>query len=433
MQIMIDHGAEGSTGVTAMFLHTGDKDEALEQLSAAAAALCPRMSHERVLSLVREREALATSIVSDDIAFPHALEPGRDESVVVLGVCAAPLLWSPPDRTVRIVALFAGGERAHLAAMSSIARILRAPGATDALLAARSTDEITALIAKRHAETADRDDTDDPPRANAALLSAATEICAALPYAELAVVADTFCDQRSLRAALASFEGFLLTAAFAEDRAIPAKWVGGLRLPNLDEVTVESEIARVSIVGAFEDRQLLVLVYGERSSDRLSTIKVVAVSHEQSSHLVGGVHHLVAQRVLQLAREIATEGREGKPVGCLFVIGSDDALADYTHQLIVNPFLGYPEEARNILDPSLEETIKEFSKIDGAFVVRPDGTVASAGTYVAVTSSRLDHHPGEGARHATARAITGVTDSVTIAVSESTGRVSVYVNGKRSL
>ena len=81
----------------------------------------------------------------------------------------------------------------------------------------------------------------------------------------------------------------------------------------------------------------------------------------------------------------------------------------------------------------MEETIKEFSKIDGAFVVRPDGTVASAGTYIAVSPDHLDHHLGEGTRHATARAITGVTETVAITVSESTGRVSVYVNGKRSL
>ncbi len=433
MRITLEHDTDGATSVSAAFLRTTDKDEALNTLAEAASSHCTDLSGDTIARLAREREAIATSIVSDDIAFPHAVEPGNGDSIVVVGVCRTPLVWDPPDRTVRLIVLFAGGDRRHLAAMSSIARILRTPGVTDAIDAAESEGEVLGIVASHHADAGDRAASDGLHVANEALLAAARDVSTALPYAELAVVADTFSDRRRLREALADFKGFLLSASLEEDRSVPAKWIAGLRLPKLDEVAVESEIERLSVVGAFEDRQVLVVVYGSRASNRLSTIRVVTVAHRQSHRLPAGVHHVVSRKVLQLAREIASEGREGKPIGCLFVIGSEEELTEYTHQLIVNPFLGYPEEARNILDPSLEETIKEFSKIDGAFVIRPDGTVASAGTYIAVTSEHLDLRPGEGARHATARAITGVTQTVTIAVSESTGRVSVYVGGRRSL
>ena len=97
-----------------------------------------------------------------------------------------------------------------------------------------------------------------------------------------------------------------------------------------------------------------------RGSNCITSIRIVNLQNTEEIRFIENIPHDVSQRVLQLAREIGAEGREGKPVGCLFVVGSEDILNDYTHQLIVNPFSGYPEAQRNIIDPSLEETIKEF-------------------------------------------------------------------------
>ncbi len=91
----------------------------------------------------------------------------------------------------------------------------------------------------------------------------------------------------------------------------------------------------------------------------------------------------VFERVLTLAGELGVEGREGRPVGTLFVVGDSDRVLSQSHQLVINPFHGYPENERNILDPRLEETIKEFSAIDGAFIVRGDGVILAAGRYLA--------------------------------------------------
>jgi DNA integrity scanning protein DisA with diadenylate cyclase activity len=100
-------------------------------------------------------------------------------------------------------------------------------------------------------------------------------------------------------------------------------------------------------------------------------------------------------------------------------------------QLILNPFRGYPDEERNILDPSLEETIKELSVIDGAFLIRGDGVVESAGVYLRAFNH--DEYPlpqGLGARHHAAAAITAVSEAVAITVSESTGTVTIFRNGQ---
>jgi DNA integrity scanning protein DisA with diadenylate cyclase activity len=101
----------------------------------------------------------------------------------------------------------------------------------------------------------------------------------------------------------------------------------------------------------------------------------------------------------------------------------------HVQQLVLNPFHGFSRPLRNILDPSLGETIKEFALIDGAFVVQGDGTVRTAGAYLAPRSAAARLPKGLGARHQTAAAITGHTRAMAITVSQSTGTVTVFRNG----
>jgi DNA integrity scanning protein DisA with diadenylate cyclase activity len=139
----------------------------------------------------------------------------------------------------------------------------------------------------------------------------------------------------------------------------------------------------------------------------------------------------VFERVLTLASELGVEGREGRTVGTLFVVGDSDRVLSQSHQLVFNPFHGYPEEERNILDHRLEETIKEFSAIDGAFVVRGDGVLLSAGRYLAPRGKLEEPLPqGLGTRHEAAAAMTVTTDSISVCISQSTGTVSIFKGGR---
>ena len=97
--------------------------------------------------------------------------------------------------------------------------------------------------------------------------------------------------------------------------------------------------------------------------------------------------------------------------------------------MTINPFKGYAEDECNLLLPELEETIKEFASIDGAFIVRGDGVIISAGTYLQPPGSEKPLEPGLGARHAAAAAITETTKATAIVLSESTGTVRMYRNG----
>jgi len=139
----------------------------------------------------------------------------------------------------------------------------------------------------------------------------------------------------------------------------------------------------------------------------------------------------VFDTVLSLALEISLEGKEGrKPIGTIFVLGRHEDVLKFSHPMVINPFQGYPEEERNILDPRLKETIKEFSSIDGAFIFREDGVILAAGRHLDASGENVEIPLGLGSRHRAAAGITSLTDALAIVVSEETGGVRIFHHGK---
>jgi DNA integrity scanning protein DisA with diadenylate cyclase activity len=142
------------------------------------------------------------------------------------------------------------------------------------------------------------------------------------------------------------------------------------------------------------------------------------------------IRRAVFQRVINLAVQLAAEGREGKPVGAIFVLGDTNEVLKYADQMILNPFHGYAASQRSVLDESLAETIREFSTLDGAFLIRGNGEIVSAGVYLRPSVPGEELPQGLGARHATAAAITATTECLAVTISESTGTVRLWRRGQ---
>jgi diadenylate cyclase len=139
----------------------------------------------------------------------------------------------------------------------------------------------------------------------------------------------------------------------------------------------------------------------------------------------------VFETALSLALEISVEGKEGrKPVGTIFVLGKHEDVLKFSHPMVINPFQGYPEEERNILDQRLKETVKEFSSIDGAFILREDGIILAAGRHLDASGENIEIPLGLGSRHRAAAGITSLTDALAIVISEETGGVRIFHHGK---
>lgn len=132
-----------------------------------------------------------------------------------------------------------------------------------------------------------------------------------------------------------------------------------------------------------------------------------------------GVDVATLEHVLMVAIELAREGREGRRVGTIFVLGDTDAVLERSRCLILDPLKGHPDEDKNLADPDVRETVKELAQLDGGFVVRDDGVVVSATRYFDAEYRGLDLPLGLGARHVAGASISRSTEAVSVVVSES--------------
>src|SRR5579863_6938267 len=127
----------------------------------------------------------------------------------------------------------------------------------------------------------------------------------------------------------------------------------------------------------------------------------------------------VLESLIELAVEIAREGREGRRIGTLFTLGDEEAVLAKSRSLILNPLEGHPESLRDIRDPNLRGTIKELAQLDGAFVVSSTGLVIAACRYLDAAASPIELPLGLGSRHIAAAHISSATRAVGVVVSES--------------
>ncbi|MFO0960620.1 MAG: diadenylate cyclase [Isosphaeraceae bacterium] len=134
--------------------------------------------------------------------------------------------------------------------------------------------------------------------------------------------------------------------------------------------------------------------------------------------------------VVDVAVEIGREGREGKAVGTLLVVGDARDVLARSRTLGFDPFKGYKRKDRNLRDLRVREAIKEIAQLDGAFVVSRDGTVEAACRILDAPTTGLTLPKGLGTRHWAAAGITKVTTALAVVVSQSTGTVRLFQDGE---
>jgi len=137
----------------------------------------------------------------------------------------------------------------------------------------------------------------------------------------------------------------------------------------------------------------------------------------------------VFDAVFHISTEISIEGREGKSVGTTFLIGDADNVMAKSRQISLNAFEGQKPESRSITNQDIKENIKEFAQLDGAFVIDGDGYIRAQSRYITVDTSNVTLPKGMGTRHNSVAAMTQVTNTVGIVVSQSGGGITIFKNG----
>ena len=198
-----------------------------------------------------------------------------------------------------------------------------------------------------------------------------------------------------------------------------------VRVPNVPLTHMgQVKVARLLTLarGLVKPSDVIVCLSGLAGSRTCDTIVVTEVGREfeivatddRTNQMPEHVLPKVIERLIDLASQLGNEGREDKPVGALFVMGDTERVLSMSRQLILNPFRGYDESERNMLNPQLKETIKEMATLDGAFILRGDGVIETCGAFLktAATTDDTSLPQGLGARHHAAAAITALSDSM---------------------
>ncbi len=228
----------------------------------------------------------------------------------------------------------------------------------------------------------------------------------------------------------------------AQRQVVEAAGITVLPLPEYDlgrperlKIALVAGIAR----GLYKEGDVVVSLLSRKPASMPDSILVVTVGQEDDEGSFGflnseGVSAGVMDALIDLAISIGVGGWEGRPVGALFVVGDSNTVMEKSRQLTLNPFQGYSEDEKNIMNPDVRHALHAFAVLDGAFVVREDGVVIAAGRYLNFDEEKeVDVPLGLGARHMAAAGISRDTEAIAIVVSQTSGTVRVFRRGKAAL
>jgi DNA integrity scanning protein DisA with diadenylate cyclase activity/mannitol/fructose-specific phosphotransferase system IIA component (Ntr-type) len=424
-----------------------DKTDALVEMTNALCKAIKIRTPKPVLFDVFKHEEAASSFIGQGIAIPQAHAPLKQEFAIAVGRSRLGINYDAARGALAriLVMVFVRKEvwdtDRHIELLAEIASCFKSDLVHEEVLSAKSPVDVLSIITSfdsgsgtQSAGPQVKAKKEINPVLSAALLLVKTSSAEILMVFSDAVRDNEFLDK------LKGHHSLIVVTSnktrFAEDdkrikAIIQAPSVLSDRIGQM-KIGVLLALSR----GLVKKEDKIVCVSGNSKNGTFDTVVALDIDKEYEFFFTAArtiipedVQPEVLERVLGLAGEIAVEGREGKPIGTIFVLGDTNSVNAYVRQLIINPFRGYSEAERNIMDPGLDETIKEFAAIDGAFVITGDGIVISAGSYLR-PQAEIDPLPGGlGARHVAAAGITACSNALAVTISQSTGMVTLFKNG----
>ena len=424
-------------------LGSGDMEGALAELLNLTVERFPDLNRDALLKGLLRRESTMTTYLGLGVAMPHVRVKMGRRYILAVGRSHYGIRYdgAMENEPVRLVIMLIADEKArdYLQVLAALARLLKEQDFVDSLVHAPDLDTLYDRLFAGFGGIAAKAQPAPQSKVNRVVLREAEKVARGSGCTGLMVFGDTFSGGFESPKWKTSLKTILVTRSLTDAEDHPAKFGETIQVRSFSSQRM-AQLRSAVLVGltrgliVFNDR--ICCVGGMAGSNQFDTIVVVDVEKEFQTLLSGQADLLptdvkpeVLERVIAVATELAVEGREGRPVGCLFVVGDSDKVEKLTKPLVLNPFYGYKEEDRNILNPFMDETIKEFSSIDGAFVIRGDGVVESAGSLIQAADYNHTLPSGLGSRHAAAAAISVAADCIALVVSSSSGQVTLFRRG----
>jgi DNA integrity scanning protein DisA with diadenylate cyclase activity/mannitol/fructose-specific phosphotransferase system IIA component (Ntr-type) len=417
-------------------------EAALEELLDVAIAKFPDMKRESILKGILARESSMTTYLGLGVALPHVRVRTSRRYILAIGRSRAGIRHqgAMSGERVHLIVMLIAGESARdtLQVLASIGRLVREQELVDSFVKAPDLDTLYERLIGGFGGI--RPIQAQQNKINKLMFRQAELVAKGAGCSATVVFGDTVIGGIEPGMLQAKKKTILVTRNPIEVDADEREFTDTIQVRSFSSQRM-AQLRSALLVAltrgliSFNDR--ICCIGGIAGSNQFDTIVVAEIEREFQTLLSGSATDLlpedvkpeVLERVLAVATELAVEGREGRPVGCLFVVGDTTRVEEFTKPLVMNPFYGYKEEDRNILNPFMDETVKEFSSIDGAFVIRGNGVVEAAGSLVQAAGNTLTLPSGLGSRHAAAAAISVTANCIAIAVSSSTGQVTLFRRG----
>lgn len=424
-------------------LASGEMEGALSELLSHALDRFPDLDRGSLLKGLLRRENTMTTYLGDGVALPHVRAKMPRRYLIAVGRSHKGIRYdgAHEHEPVRLVILLIAEERArdYLQVLAALARLLKEPDVVDSLVHAPDLDTLYERLFAGLGGISGKRVAAKQSRLNRLVLAEAEKIALGSGSRILMVFGDTFTGSFELPKWPAPLKSILVTRTLSEADEHPGHFHHTIQVRSFSNqrlAQLRSAILVGLTRGILKSTDRICCVGGVAASNQFDSIVVVEVEKEFQSLVAGNTDLMpedvkpeVLERIIGVATELAVEGREGRPVGCLFVVGDSEKVVKLTKPLVLNPFHGYKDEDRNILNPFMDETIKEFSSLDGAFVIRGDGVVEAAGALIQATDSEHALPGGLGSRHAAAAAVSIAADCIAVVVSSSTGQVVLFRKG----
>jgi len=132
-----------------------DKQSFLEDLVARVVAVLPAVDEQELLNRLREREAQQSTGIGEGLALPHAIAPGLEATVLVVGRCREGLDFDALDsEPVDLLFLLLSPEDArneHLRLLARLARIVSPEETLVQLRSAAGPEELFRMLLEQDA------------------------------------------------------------------------------------------------------------------------------------------------------------------------------------------------------------------------------------------------------------------------------------------
>jgi diadenylate cyclase len=424
-------------------LRSTDMKGALTELLAVSVSKFPDLKQDALLRGLLQRESTMTTYLGAGVALPHVRVKMGRRYVLAIGRSREGIRNENTvgDEKIHLIFMLLADEKArdYLQLLASIARLLKDEDLVKAVVQAATTEDVFDRLVAGFGGIMAKPVQAQQNRINRLMIHEADRVAKGAGCGAIMVFGDAFVGGIEPGAWFPKSKTILVTRNLVELEEEDGQFAGVIQVRSysprrMAQLRSAMFVALTRGMISFSDR--VCCVGGIAGSNQFDTVVIVDVEREFQTLLTGhadlmpdDVKPEVLERVIAIATELAVEGREGKPVGCLFVLGDASKVEKLIKPLVLNPFYGYKEEDRNILSPFMDETVKEFSSIDGAFIIRGDGVVASAGSLIQAADSDHVLPSGLGSRHAAAAAISVATECISIVVSSSTGQVTLFRRG----